>query len=169
MNKILFSNLIFKKNKFFINKINQFKFSINNNDYEKHPTHSRSGLRLKKPPPKKFIPQEKDLKMKFPDKEPEALNLKKFRYKDKIAELKKNVADIIQPATIKENYASAYYRLNLNKEFDLFELRNILYTYLFVRQRNGHIYLSINDYDYKVFPNYRKNKKYFSLIFIRKA
>jgi hypothetical protein len=44
-----------------------------------------------------------------------------------------------------EVYASTYYKLSLSKEFDLFDLRNLFYSYLFVKQRNGHIYLNIDD------------------------
>jgi len=151
MNKFLIKNLInFRKTPNFL-KINNLNFCINHNENnEKIINQIKSGLRKKKTSPKKFNPPVESLKMKIPEKETETLNLKKFRYNNKLAELKKEFKDISQPAIIKENYASSYFRLNLKKEFDLLDLRNILYTYLFVRQRKGHIYLNINDFESKV-------------------
>lgn len=51
---------------------------------------------------------------------------------------------------IKENYACVYYKLPIDQEFDLFKLRNLLYSYIFVRQRKGHIYLNFADSIFKV-------------------
>jgi hypothetical protein len=51
---------------------------------------------------------------------------------------------------IKENYACVYYKLPIDQEFNLFQLRNLLYAYIFVRQRKGHIYLNFADTMFKV-------------------
>lgn len=51
---------------------------------------------------------------------------------------------------IKENYACVYYKLPIDQEFDIFKLRNLLYSYIFVRQRKGHIYLNFADSIFKV-------------------
>lgn len=53
----------------------------------------------------------------------------------------------------KDNYACVYYKYNINTEFDIFKLRNLLYSYLFVRQRRGDIYLNINDTSFLVNNN----------------
>jgi hypothetical protein len=44
-----------------------------------------------------------------------------------------------------ENYACLYYKFFLNKDFDLFSLRNLIYSYIFTKQRKGKIFLNIND------------------------
>ena len=49
-----------------------------------------------------------------------------------------------------ENYVCLYYKYFLHTEFDLFNLRNLLYSYLFVKQRKGKLYLNICDSFYKV-------------------
>jgi hypothetical protein len=51
---------------------------------------------------------------------------------------------------IKENYACVYYKFPIDQEFDLFKLRNLLYAYIFTRQRKGHIYLNFADSIFKV-------------------
>jgi len=101
--------------------------------------------------PKKFDPDQSSFKKFLPEKEPETLNYKKFKYNKELAELKTDIERITrEKPEIKEGYASTYYKLDLKKEFDLLDLRNILYSYLFVRQRNGHIYLNVNDFGIKV-------------------
>jgi hypothetical protein len=55
-----------------------------------------------------------------------------------------------QKSRTQENYAAIYYKYDMGKEFNLFNLRNLLYTYIFVKQRNGNIYLNIGDTYYKV-------------------
>lgn len=44
-----------------------------------------------------------------------------------------------------ETYACVYYKYFMNSDFDLYKLRNILYSYLFVRQRKGNFYLNVCD------------------------
>jgi hypothetical protein len=146
-------NINVLKEKFSLFKIRRLNFNSIDNTSNNENSKINSSLRQKKPPPKKFNPPNETMKIKIPEKEPEELNLKKYRLKDKIAEMKKDIIDLSQPVSIKENYASSYYKLNLKKEFDLLDLRNILYSYLFVRQRNGHIYLNINDFEIDVFLN----------------
>ena len=57
-----------------------------------------------------------------------------------------------------ENYAKLYYRHKLENDFDLFSLRNLLFSYLFVKQRNGLLHLNICDSYYKA-TNEQKNNK----------
>lgn len=141
------TNILFKL------RYSSFNSQNNNNDdpiLAENPINSKSVLRKKKPPIKKFNPPDNSMKYKIPEKEPEALNLKKFKHNKKLADLKKELKTFSEPPKIKEDYASTYYKLDLKKDFDLFDLRNVLYSYLFVRQRNGHIYLNINDFDCNV-------------------
>jgi hypothetical protein len=49
-----------------------------------------------------------------------------------------------------ENYAQVYYRYHLKKDFNLFDLRNLIYSYIFTRQRNGKILLNIVDSNFEV-------------------
>jgi hypothetical protein len=58
----------------------------------------------------------------------------------------------------KENYACMYYRHKLESEFDLFNLRNLLYSYLFAKQRTGKLHLNICDSYYSA-SNEEKNQK----------
>jgi hypothetical protein len=150
----LFLNSISKYN--FTTNIEKSEEIINNNKLEEKEddflTNKKSiRIKVEKKMPKKFDPPQIDLKKRLPEKEPETLNYKKFKYNKELAELKTDIDRINnEKPEIKEGYASSYYKLDLKKEFDLLDLRNILYTYLFVRQRNGHIYLNINDFGIKV-------------------
>jgi hypothetical protein len=49
-----------------------------------------------------------------------------------------------------ENYAAVYFKYYLQKDFDLFSLRNLLYSYIFTRQRKGKILLNISDTAFQV-------------------
>lgn len=161
MNKLRIRNINAIKETFALIKIEKFNFSFNDINDQNNNARIKNGLRQKKTPTKKFNPSDETMKMKIPEKEPDALNLKKFRLNDKLAEMKNDIVELSQPVSIKENYASSYYKLNLKKEFDLLDLRNILYTYLFVRQRNGHIYLNINDYECDVNFKFINNISFF--------
>lgn len=59
----------------------------------------------------------------------------------------------IEKIKIDENYACVYYKFPIENEFNLFNLRNLLYAYIFVKQRNGKIYLNISDLASKVKTN----------------
>jgi len=58
----------------------------------------------------------------------------------------------------KETYACMYYRHKLESEFDLFNLRNLLYSYIFAKQRTGKLHLNICDSYYSA-SNEEKNQK----------
>lgn len=62
-----------------------------------------------------------------------------------------NFNDGVIPEMVKEedNYSSIYYTLEIDKSFDLFELRDFFFSFMFSKQRKGHIYMNILDTKFK--------------------
>jgi hypothetical protein len=52
--------------------------------------------------------------------------------------------------TTHESFASVYYRYNLNKSFDVSAVRNLLYSFIFIKQRHGKMFLNISDSQFNV-------------------
>lgn len=61
-----------------------------------------------------------------------------------------------QIAAKDENNPILYYELSLKKDFDIFDLRNFYYNYLVAKQKEGKLYINIDDSD--IPENQRKNK-----------
>ena len=49
-----------------------------------------------------------------------------------------------------ENYASIYYSLDLSRPFELFDLRDFFYSFMYSKQSRGHIYVNLLDEKLKI-------------------
>lgn len=77
----------------------------------------------------------------------EKIELNVFENFGKNLDSNKSIED---PSIPKEVYACVYYKHKLGQELNLFNLRNIFYSYLFVKKRNGKLLLNISDLNYEV-------------------
>jgi hypothetical protein len=73
--------------------------------------------------------------------------IKQLDFKEKLDLPQENIKP---PKKEYENFAQVYYRYHLKKDFDLFDLRNLVYSYIFARQRNGKIMVNIIDSNFEV-------------------
>ena len=65
--------------------------------------------------------------------------------------------DSVIPEMVNEedNYCSIYYTLQINKSFDLFDLRDFFFSFMYAKQRKGHIYINLLDTKFKGVIKYK--------------